>query len=110
MTSTSFADRPPPDPERLLAALDERVVGETPPGNVTQALKRAGLDEFLAETLTALQQAGADTAEVVRVLEAWNRWERGVQPPGPALDELDEAGLRPFLERARDAQREAFGP
>ena len=106
---TSFADRPPPDPEVLLAALDEHALGEAHPGTTTQALKRAGLDEFLTETLAALQTAGADTTEVAAVFDAWSKWERGVNPPGPALEELDAAGLRPLLERARDAQREAFG-
>jgi hypothetical protein len=42
-------DRPPPDPERLLALWDEWERGETPPGQVMANLKTAGLPDLLAQ-------------------------------------------------------------
>lgn len=46
-------DRPPPDPEKLLAAWMEWERGETPPGRVMSNLKLAGLRELLEELASA---------------------------------------------------------
>lgn len=40
-------DRPPPDPEKLLAYWQEWERGETPPGRVMSNLKTGGLPELL---------------------------------------------------------------
>ncbi|MGH9223480.1 MAG: hypothetical protein ACRD2W_06765 [Acidimicrobiales bacterium] len=42
-------DRPPPDPQKLLAAWLEWERGETPPGRVMSNLKTAGMRELLEE-------------------------------------------------------------
>jgi hypothetical protein len=91
MSSPSFADRPPPDPLRLLAALDEWRRGDVTAGTVLQTFKRGGLDALLAEEGRAAPPALRD---------AWDAWERGRTPPAETLTRLDEAGLRPFLEAA----------
>ncbi len=49
-------DRPPPDPNKLLAAWMEWERGETPPGRVMSNLKTAGMRELL-EALAAAQPA-----------------------------------------------------
>ena len=97
---SSYVDRPPPDPERFLAALADWRSGEATPGTTMQALKRGGLDELLAE----------NTEHASAIASAWDDWERGKTPPGPALAALDEAGLSELLERVLAAQREAFPP
>ncbi len=45
-------DRPPPDPQKLLASWMEWEKGETPPGRVMSNLKTGGLRELL-ESLVA---------------------------------------------------------
>lgn len=40
-------DRPPPDPEKLLAQWEEWERGETPPGRVMSNLKTGGLPDLL---------------------------------------------------------------
>jgi hypothetical protein len=42
-------DRPPPDPQKILAAWMEWERGETPPGRVMSNLKTAGMRELLEE-------------------------------------------------------------
>ena len=95
----SYAERPPPDPERFLVALDEWRAGDVTPGTALQTLKRGGLDELLAHN------AETDSA----VLVAWTEWERGKVNPGPTLEALEAAGLRDLLARVLEAQREVFG-
>ncbi|HEX4979091.1 MAG TPA: hypothetical protein VFV35_03405, partial [Acidimicrobiales bacterium] len=97
--TASFADRPPPDPEAFLRALDDWRAGDATPGTTLQALKRAGLDELLAHNA----EPGS------ALLAAWDEWERGRAMPGPTLDALDAAGLADLLRRVRDTQREVFG-
>lgn len=46
-------DRPPPDPEKLLATWMEWERGETPPGRVMSNLKLAGLRDLLEELARA---------------------------------------------------------
>jgi hypothetical protein len=53
-----MADRPPPDPAKLLASWMEWEKGETPPGRVITNLKSGGLRELL-EALAEAQQAAA---------------------------------------------------
>ena len=96
---SSFADRPPPDPERFITALEEWRRGDTPPGTTMQSLKRGGLDELLAENA----EPGSP------LLDAWNLWERGQASPGPTLEALAGAGLDELLHRVLEAQREVFG-
>jgi len=60
MSSHVFADRPPPDPVKLLAAWMEWEKGETPPGRVMSNLKTAGMRELL-EALVAAAEAPART-------------------------------------------------
>ncbi|MDP8992958.1 MAG: hypothetical protein M3N31_07920 [Actinomycetota bacterium] len=54
----SMQDRPPPDPEKLLALWMEWERGETPPGRVLANLKTAGLRELLDSTVAARQEIG----------------------------------------------------
>lgn len=57
---STFDDRPPPDPEKLLAYWMEWERGETPPGRVISNLKTAGLREMLEATIEARREiAGA---------------------------------------------------
>jgi len=57
---STFEDRPPPDPEKLLAYWMEWERGETPPGRVISNLKTAGLREMLEATIEARREiAGA---------------------------------------------------
>jgi hypothetical protein len=58
MSSHVFADRPPPDPGKLLAAWTEWERGEAAPGRVMSNLKTAGLKELL-EALVAAAEAAA---------------------------------------------------
>jgi hypothetical protein len=55
---TSVDERPPPDPQKLLAQWMEWERGETPPGRVMSNLKTGGLREVL-ETLAKAQQEQA---------------------------------------------------
>ena len=48
-------ERPPPDPQKLLAFWMEWERGETPPGRVMSNLKTGGLRDIL-ETLVSAQQ------------------------------------------------------
>ncbi len=52
-------ERPPPDPNKLLAAWMEWERGETPPGRVMSNLKTAGMRELL-ESLVAATTAQTD--------------------------------------------------
>ena len=54
----SMQDRPPPDPEKLLAFWMEWERGETPPGRVLANLKTAGLRDLLESTVAAHQEIG----------------------------------------------------
>lgn len=57
---SSYEDRPPPDPEKLLAYWMEWERGETPPGRVISNLKTGGLRELLESTVAAHREiAGA---------------------------------------------------
>lgn len=47
MGSLDPMDRPPPDPEKLLAQWEEWERGETPPGRVMSNLKTGGLPDLL---------------------------------------------------------------
>lgn len=51
-------DRPPPDPQKLLAYWMEWERGETPPGKVISNLKTAGLPDLL-EALVAARDASS---------------------------------------------------
>jgi hypothetical protein len=61
MSSHVFADRPPPDPTKLLAAWTEWERGEAAPGRVMSNLKTAGLKELL-EALVLAAEAPAHAA------------------------------------------------
>jgi hypothetical protein len=50
-------DRPPPDPEKLLAQWMEWESGETPPGKVMSNLKTGGLPDLLRQLVDARQRA-----------------------------------------------------
>lgn len=54
-------DRPPPDPDKLLADWMEWEKGETPPGKVISNLKTHGMRELL-ESLVEAQAQAADAA------------------------------------------------
>ena len=58
---STYEDRPPPDPEKLLAYWMEWEKGEVPPGRVLSNLKTAGLREVL-EHLTSDAAAAAAAA------------------------------------------------
>lgn len=62
MSSHVFADRPPPDPVKLLAAWIEWEKGETPPGRVMSNLKTAGMRELLDALVLAQAEATAPDA------------------------------------------------
>lgn len=51
-------DRPPPDPEKLLAFWMEWERGDTPPGRVLANLKTGGLRDLLESTVSARQEIG----------------------------------------------------
>ncbi len=51
-------ERPPPDPEKLLAFWMEWERGETPPGRVLANLKTGGLRDLLESTVAARQEIG----------------------------------------------------
>ena len=51
-------DRPPPDPEKLLAAWMEWERGDTPPGRVMSNLKTGGLRELLEQLSSDGQEHG----------------------------------------------------
>ncbi|HVF73502.1 MAG TPA: hypothetical protein VM938_00530 [Acidimicrobiales bacterium] len=53
---STFDDRPPPDPEKLLAYWMEWEKGETPPGRVISNLKLGGLREMLEATIEARRE------------------------------------------------------
>lgn len=97
--SSSFADRPPPDPERFIHALDEWRSGETNAGTTMQSLKRGGFDELLA--------ANAETDSELFV--AWTAWEKGGVPPTTTLEAMEAAGVRDLLGRVLEAQRHLGG-
>ena len=92
--SASFADRPPPDPVRFLATLDEWRRGDVSAGTALQTLKRGGLDLLLLADESA-SPAPPATAEL---RDAWDAWERGKASAADTLARLDEAGLPAFLE------------
>jgi len=50
-------DRPPPDPQKLLASWMEWEKGETPPGRVMSNLKLAGLRDLLEQLVAAAEAA-----------------------------------------------------
>ena len=89
--SASFADRPPPDPVRFLAALEEWRRGDVTAGTALQTLKRGGLDLLLLADEGTSQPAGA-------LRDAWDAWERGKASAADTLTRLEEAGLQAFLE------------
>lgn len=105
----SSIERPPTDPVRLLDHWREADAGDIPPGRVVSNLKQAGMPEFLASTLTGLQEAGADTTEFAAIVDAWSAWERGNSMPQTLLDAMRAAGIDGFLARSVAAQQEAFG-
>ena len=53
-------DRPPPDPDKLLAAWMEWETGEATPGRVMANLKTAGMPELLKALVAAKEQAAAE--------------------------------------------------
>ncbi len=53
-----MANRPAPDPEKLLAFWLEWERGETPPGRVLANLKTAGLPDLLESTVSAHREIG----------------------------------------------------
>ena len=54
-----FADRPPPDPEKLLASWQQWERGDTSPGQVMSDLKHGGMAELLRALVDDRQ--GTDT-------------------------------------------------
>ncbi len=53
---SSLQERPPPDPEKLLAFWMEWERAETPPGRVMANLKTGGLRELLEATVQARRE------------------------------------------------------
>ncbi len=58
----SLADRPPPDPAKLLATWMEWERGETPPGRVMADLKTGGMREVLEDLVRTGWKAPAPEA------------------------------------------------
>ena len=58
-------EKPPPDPQKLLAYWDEWERGDTTPGRVMANLKTAGLPELLAQLAGASSPASASPREPV---------------------------------------------
>lgn len=57
MSTNAPADRPPPDPAKLLAHWMEWEAGDTPPGRVLANLKTGGLRELLEATVSVQLEA-----------------------------------------------------
>lgn len=53
---SSFEDRPPPDPEKLLDLWMEWERGDSTPGRVMSNLKTAGLREFLESAIAVRRE------------------------------------------------------
>ena len=104
-----MVERPPADPAHLLDEWDGRASGRVLPGQAMANLKKGGLPDVLAATMTGIQHTGGDASGEAALLDTWNRWERGELPPRRALDALAAGGLRDLLARARAAQEEVFG-
>lgn len=78
--------RPPAEPDKLVAAWELWTSSEEAPGRTMADLKIAGLDVILADL--------ADQSEAATAMaEPWNGWERGKMTPGDALQGLASAGL-----------------
>ena len=60
-----MADRPPPEPAKLLAHWMEWERGEIPPGQVLANLKTAGLRDVLEQLAAETDQADKDQAESI---------------------------------------------
>lgn len=58
-------EKPPPDPQKLLAYWDEWERGDTTPGRVMANLKTAGLPELLAQLAGVPSPAPASPREPV---------------------------------------------
>jgi hypothetical protein len=56
MSSFEFEDRPPPDPEKLLALWMEWEKGDTPPGRVMSNLKTAGMRDYLESAIQVMRE------------------------------------------------------
>ncbi len=57
----SYAEKPPPDPAKLLSSWMEWEKGDTSPGQVMANLKKGGLRELLEATVSAQQEAFGTT-------------------------------------------------
>ena len=53
---SSFEERPPPDPEKLLSLWMEWERGETSPGRVMSNLKHAGLRDYLESAIQTMRE------------------------------------------------------
>jgi hypothetical protein len=57
---SSFEDRPPPDPEKLLTLWMEWERGDTPPGKVMSNLKHGGLREYLESAAATMREIAGE--------------------------------------------------
>ena len=101
---STYADRPPADPAKLLALWGDWEAGDEMPGQAVANLKKGGLPDVL----TASVEATHDEVTAA-LLTTWDEWERGRTGPREVLDRLAEGGLKALLESTVAAQQEAFG-
>lgn len=82
----SSFERPPADPDAIVAAWRAWVDEDELPGRTMADLKIAGLDLVLATVAT-------DSEGGAVVLEGWQRWESGQANPEETLKRMQDDGI-----------------
>lgn len=101
---STYSDRPPADPAKLLALWGDWEAGDELPGQAMANLKKGGL----ADVLVAGVEATHDESTAA-LLSTWEEWERGRAVPKDVLERLAGGGIKQLLESTVAAQQEAFG-
>lgn len=79
-------ERPPAEPDKLVAAWTAWTADDELPGRTMADLKNGGLDLLLEEM-------SADSESVAGIFTPWSSWERGKLTPQDALSTMTEQGL-----------------
>ncbi len=91
VTESSY-QRPPIDPQKLLAHLDDWKRGEELPGRTLSYLKTGRLPELLDDP---------DNDTAAELWAIWEPWEKGKATPADVVAELEAAGLAAFIESTK---------